>query len=197
MRLKHRLVPTTIGVACLVLLIFASWFFFLPYRDVDILIVNGTLVDGEGSPPRICDVAIRDGRVVALGRWRFPFAHPKLRIDARNKIVAPGFIDVHTHAEPNLPTSGSFRPSNFLRQGVTTLITGNCGRSRTDIAGLFKALGKNGSYINLATLIGHNTVRKEVMGSTARRPTSAELDRMQQLVDRAMDDGALGLSTGL
>lgn len=174
-----------------------AWIAFIPYRDLDLLIVNGTVVDGTGSPPRVCDLAIRDGKVVGLGGWRFFLSKPKLRIDAEGKIVAPGFIDVHTHVEPNIPTSSPFVPANFLRQGVTTLITGNCGRSRTDIAGLLNGLEKHGSYINVATLIGHNSVRQDAMGTAARAPTPAEMSRMRHLVERAMENGAFGLSTGL
>jgi N-acyl-D-amino-acid deacylase len=181
----------------LLLLAIGFWIVFVPYRDIDILIVNGNVVDGLGGPPRRCDVAIRDGKIVGLGKWVFFLSRPKLRIEARNKIVAPGFIDVHTHVEPNLPKSSPFRADNFLRQGVTTLITGNCGRSRIDIAGLFNYLEKNGAYVNLATLIGHNSVRMAVMGSEARPPSLNELAQMQQLVNKAMSAGALGLSSGL
>jgi N-acyl-D-amino-acid deacylase len=186
-----------LGLALVALFAISAWFVFAPYRNLDILIENGTVIDGTGGPARLCDVAIRDGKIVGLGSWRFLFSNPKLRIDARNRIVAPGFIDVHTHVEPNLPSSGPFRPANFLRQGVTTLITGNCGRSRIDITELFNKLEKNGSYINIATLIGHNSVRKEIMGLSARTPTPAELIRMQRIVDQAMASGAIGLSTGL
>jgi N-acyl-D-amino-acid deacylase len=180
-----------------VLLAIGAWWAFVPFRDLDILIVNGTVVDGTGSEPRICDVAIRDGKIVGLGGWRFYFSRPKVTIDARNRIVAPGFIDVHTHVEANISPSSAFTPANFLRQGVTTLITGNCGRSRTDIAGLFKGLEKYGTYINVATLIGHNSVRKEIMGEEARSPNADELNRMRAMVEQAMKDGAQGLSTGL
>jgi N-acyl-D-amino-acid deacylase len=111
--------------------------------------------------------------------------------------VAPGFIDVHTHVEPNIPATTAFHADNFLRQGVTTLITGNCGRSRTDIGTLFRSLERNGSFINVATLVGHNSVRQDVMGAVSRQPTLQELEAMRNLVDRAMKDGAVGFSTGL
>jgi N-acyl-D-amino-acid deacylase len=197
MQIKGWVLNLAIPVLLVILLVIGAWWAFAPYRNLDILIVNGTLVDGTGSEPRVCDVAIRDGRVVGLGGWRFYFSKPKIIIDASNRIVAPGFIDVHTHVEPNLPTASAFSPANFLRQGVTTLITGNCGRSRTDIAGLFKGLEKHGTHINIATLIGHNSIRKEVLGEEARTPNADELNRMRDLVEQAMKDGALGLSTGL
>lgn len=197
MRSKRWLILLGAGLMLVALLGAGAWIAFVPYRDLDILIVNGTVVDGTGSPPRVCDVAIRDGRVVGLGGWQFFFSKPNLRIDARGKIVAPGFIDVHTHVEPNIPASGPFVPANFLRQGVTTLITGNCGRSRTDIAGLLGGLEKRGTAINVATLIGHNSIRQEAMGTAARPPTAAEMSRMRQLVERGMESGALGFSTGL
>lgn len=175
----------------------SAYFILTPYRNLDVLIVNGTVIDGSGASPRVCDVGIRDGRIVALSRWRFLLSHAKLVVEARDRIVTPGFIDVHTHVEPNIPSSGPFRADNFLRQGVTTLITGNCGRSRTDIAAMFRGLEKNGSYINLATLVGHNSVRQQVMGLVSRQPTTEELNGMRSLVDRAMKDGAVGFSSGL
>lgn len=179
------------------LTLLAGWWAFAPYRQLDLLIINGTVVDGTGAEPRACNIGVRDGRVVALSTWRFYFSQARTTIDATGKIVAPGFIDVHTHVEPNLPAAAAFQPANFLRQGVTTIITGNCGRSRTDIAALFNTLEKYGTYINVATLVGHNSIRQEVMGSASRRPTDAELTRMEQLVGRAMNGGALGFSTGL
>lgn len=176
---------------------YAAWLAFAPYRDLDLLIVNGTVADGSGEEPFIADVGIRDGKIVGISRWRFLFASPKVKIDATGKIVSPGFIDVHTHIEPNVSNSGVFMPANFLRQGVTTLITGNCGRSRVDVGEFFKRIERNGTYINVATLVGHNSVRKEVMGDSSRTPTLEEMRRMVRLVDRAMSDGAVGFSTGL
>lgn len=176
---------------------YAVWRAFAPYRDLDMLIVNGMVVDGSGGEPYIGDVGIRDGKIVGISRWRFYFSRPKVKIDAMRRIVAPGFIDVHTHIEPNVPSSGAFTPANFLRQGVTTLITGNCGRSRVDVGEFFKRLEKNGTTINVATLVGHNSVRREVMGNASRPPTPEERRQMVRRVDQAMKDGALGLSTGL
>jgi N-acyl-D-amino-acid deacylase len=197
---SHRRRWIVVSVLFLILtasLVVAGYLIFAPYRDLDILIVNGTVVDGSGNAPRVCNIGIRDHKIVGLSRWRFFFSKSKLTIDAHDRIVAPGFIDVHTHVEPNIPATAAFHADNFLRQGVTTLITGNCGRSRTDIGTLFRGLERNGSSINVATLVGHNSVRQEVMGSVSRQPTSQELEAMRNLVDRAMRDGAVGFSTGL
>lgn len=168
-----------------------------PYRDIDVLIINGTVIDGSGAPPQVCDIGIRDHKIVGLSRWRFLLSRPKLTIDAKNLIVSPGFIDVHTHVEPNIPEAAVFHADNFLRQGVTTLVTGNCGRSRTDIAALFKGLQRNGSYVNVATLVGHNSIRQQVMAFASRKPTTEELTSMKGLVRQAIKDGAVGFSTGL
>jgi len=195
---RRRLLFLTLALIILLASLLASaYLFFAPYRDLDVLIVNGTVIDGSGAPARVTDIGIRDQRILALSRWRFFFSRAKVVIDARNRFVSPGFIDVHTHIEPNIPARGSFRADNFLRQGVTTIITGNCGRSRTDVAGMFRSLEKNGSHLNVATLVGHNSVRQEVMDRASRRPTTEELNVMRRLVAQAMNDGALGFSTGL
>ncbi len=196
MRLKLRYFALVTGIFIVLLIVFA-WWAFAPYRNLDLLIVNGLVVDGTGGDPRLCDIAVRDGKIVGMSSWRFFFSKPKTKIDAGGRIVAPGFIDVHTHIEPNLPSASVFTPANFLRQGVTTLITGNCGRSRTNIEGMFKTLEKHGSAINLATLVGHNSIRKEVMGDAPRTPTNDEFNRMLALTEQAMKEGAIGLSTGL
>ncbi|MGQ0763992.1 MAG: N-acyl-D-amino-acid deacylase family protein [Acidobacteriota bacterium] len=175
----------------------AYWYVFRPYRNLDVLILNGTLIDGSGAPPVVTDIGIRDGKIIALSNWKFYFSKPTLTIDANGSVVAPGFIDVHTHVEPNIPSSDPFRAENFLRQGVTTIITGNCGRSRTDIASLFRGLEKNGSYVNVATFVGHNSIRQQVMENASRPPTATELKTMRAIVGLAMKEGALGISTGL
>jgi N-acyl-D-aspartate/D-glutamate deacylase len=158
----------------------------------DLLILRGTIVDGSGSPPMPNDIAIKDGRIAAIGR--FPRATAAEVIDAAGLMVAPGFIDVHTHADDIADTP---RAENFVRMGVTSVVAGNCGGSALDIAEAFTKIRRAGISINYATLIGHNTVRRAVMGTANRPATVAELTKMKSLVWRAMADGAVGFSTGL
>jgi N-acyl-D-amino-acid deacylase len=161
--------------------------------DYDVVIRNARVVDGAGNPWFRADVAVKDGRIAAIGPLSSATA---LRtIDARERIVAPGFIDVHTHVEGNLERSP--RGDNFLLDGVTTVITGNCGSSQLNLSAWFDRLQKLGLGLNVASLVGHNSVRSEVMGSANRQATAAEIAKMQALVDRAMRDGAVGFSTGL
>jgi len=158
----------------------------------DVLIIGGTVVDGSGSAPVRSDVAIKAGRVAAIGR--FPKATATEVIDASGLFVSPGFIDVHTHADDIASTP---RAENFVRMGVTSVVAGNCGGSALDIADALAKIRAAGIAINYATLIGHNTVRRAVMGTANRDPQVADLARMKSLVWRAMADGAVGLSTGL
>jgi N-acyl-D-amino-acid deacylase len=159
------------------------------------VVAGAEIIDGLGGPAFKSDIGIRDKRVSCIGT--FDLSKVTHVIDATGLTVAPGFIDVHTHVEPNVPTSSAFQAHNFVRQGVTTLITGNCGRSFLDIGKLFHLLEKNGSQINVASLVGHNTVRFQVMKESASAPTQEQLNQMKALVKTAMRDGALGLSTGL
>ena len=161
--------------------------------DFDLVIRGARVVDGTGSPWYRADVGVRDGSIAAVGS--LGEASATRVVEARELILAPGFIDVHTHVEDeveNLPDA-----ANYLRDGVTTIVTGNCGGSKTDLAGFFGRLEKLGLGPNLASLIGHNAVRRKVMGSDDRRAEPGEITAMQALVDTAMSDGAVGLSTGL
>jgi N-acyl-D-amino-acid deacylase len=161
--------------------------------DYDVVIVGGAIVDGTGAPAFVADVAIKDGRIAKIGQFEGTAA---TRMDARGLIVAPGFIDVHTHSDDlveKLPLS-----EHFLRMGVTSIVVGNCGGSKLDVGRFFNALESKGVSPNVATLIGHNTVREKAMkGIFDRAPTPDELAEMKRLVDQAMQDGAVGLSTGL
>jgi N-acyl-D-amino-acid deacylase len=158
---------------------------------LDLVIRNGRVIDGTGVPAREADVGIRGGRIVSVGRITDAAART---IDAKGLIVAPGFIDVHTHVDeiatqPAIP--------HFVRMGVTTVVAGNCGTSAADVAKAFTEIEAARPALNYATLIGHNTVRREAMGTANRQATPAELKVMEGLVEKGMRDGAVGFSTGL
>ncbi|GAB3033829.1 N-acyl-D-amino-acid deacylase family protein [Spirosoma pulveris] len=159
----------------------------------DLVIKNGRVVDGTGNPWVYADVAIQNGRIVRVGV--VPATDAKQTIDATGLIVAPGFIDVHTHVEGSLEAQPG--APNFIHDGVTTLITGNCGGSSANLRTYFDTLRTQGISVNLGSLIGHNTVRMRVMKMAFREPTAREQTEMEALVEQAMKDGAVGLSTGL
>lgn len=159
----------------------------------DILITNGKIIDGTGNNWYYGNVAVKDGKIIAVGR-QLNYSANKT-IDATGLIIAPGFIDVHTHLEGDEarePTAKS-----FIYDGVTTCITGNCGSSETDIGKYLTWIDSLKLSINVASLIGHNDVRKKVMGRANRDATPEEMKKMEALVEKAMQDGAVGMSTGL
>jgi N-acyl-D-amino-acid deacylase len=159
----------------------------------DVLIINGKIVDGTGNNWYYGNVAIKDGKIIKVGRYvKMP---AKKTIDAKGLIVAPGFIDVHTHLEGDEVRDPN--ATNFILDGVTTCITGNCGSSNIDIGKYLAWIDSLKLSINVATLIGHNDVRKAVMGRANRDATAAEMQQMKDIVDKAMRDGAVGFSTGL
>jgi N-acyl-D-amino-acid deacylase len=163
---------------------------------VDLLIRQARVIDGTGSPWFISDIAVDDGRIVAMATTLDIEANQI--IQAAGRVLAPGFIDVHTHVESSERRDGLQRlprADNYLLDGVTTIITGNCGGSEIDLAAWRKSL--KGLGINVATLVGHNSVRRSVIGLDDRAPTGDEMQRMQALVEQAMRDGAVGFSTGL
>jgi len=163
-----------------------------PQAPFDLVLLGGLVVDGTGSPGRVADVGIRGGRIVSIGNLAGSRATDTINV--AGLVVAPGFIDVHTHADgiAKRPDAG-----NFVRMGVTTIVAGNCGGSAVDIAEAFDEIRAARPAVNFATLVGHNSVRAAVMGSERRAPTLPELARMKALVFRAMADGAVGFSTGL
>ena len=163
-------------------------------QDFDLIIRHAKILDGTGASAIAGDVGVRGDRIVAVGILPAG-AKATTEIDAAGHYVAPGFIDVHTHSEDitDLPVA-----ENFLRMGVTTIVTGNCGGSKLDVGEFFRDIEKTKVAVNVATLIGQNTVRGQVMGGSFNRPpTAKELDQMRALVEQAMKDGAVGLSTGL
>src|ERR1700722_6861276 len=183
----------------------------------DILIRNGLLIDGTGSPGIVGDLAVADGRIAAIGSHVADSA--KRVIDAGGLAVAPGFIDIKTHSDFTLPINP--KAESKVRQGVTTEIVGHCGFSVAPVLpGKVELLrdylspsapwlpfrettfpdylaGFPPTAVNAGMLVGHNTLRLMVMGMAARPPTADELDAMIALADDALAAGALGLSSGL
>ena len=159
----------------------------------DVVIRGGRIVDGTGSPWYLGDVAIQGDTIVRMA----PAIEAQATrvIDARGLVVAPGFIDIHTHARRGIfevPTA-----ENYVRQGVTTLIEGPDGGSPVPLAPFLEKVAATRISPNLATFIGQGAVRTEVMGAVDRAATPEELERMRALVRQGMEDGAFGLSSGL
>ncbi len=163
--------------------------------EADVVVRGATLYDGSGKPGRVGDLAIKGDRIVAVGTFTVAGA-PRV-IDGKGLIAAPGFIDLHTHSDYPLQKEATRSNLNYLMQGVTTVVTGNCGSGPTDVAGYFKTLEAGGVGSNVIHLVPHNNVRSKVMGNANRLPTADEVTKMEALVDRGMKEGAWGLSTGL
>lgn len=158
----------------------------------DIILKNGAVYDGSGDEPAFVDVGIRGSTIEKIGD--LSSAQSRIAIDANGMAVTPGFIDMHSHLEPILKLSEC---ENFLRQGVTTALGGPDGNSPWPFGKNLSRLEKLGVGMNVAYLVGHNTVRRNVMGLDNRVPTDAELRKMKSQVNKAMDEGAYGISTGL
>ncbi len=162
--------------------------------DFDLILEGGLVVDGTGAPGVFADVAVKDGRIADVGDLAGWSA--TTRVDATGLVVAPGFIDPHTHSRGEifeLPLA-----ENFIRQGVTTLVEGNDGSSPLELTSWFDSLSAaGGTAPNFAMFVGHGTIRRAVMGESDRAPDAEELEEMRVYVERAMREGALGLSTGL
>lgn len=161
--------------------------------DFDLVIRNAQVLDGTGQPAVRADVGVRGERIAFVGSLAGQTATRE--IDAAGRVLAPGFIDVHTHAEGGIEANP--RADNFLLDGVTTIITGNCGGSVPDVGAWFTQLARVGLGINVGTLYGHNTVRTSVMGTSSKPATPEQMKQMAVRVEKAMADGAVGFSTGL
>lgn len=185
----------------------------------DLLIRNGFVIDGAGNPWFRADVAISEGRIVKVGEIGIPKADRV--IDAKGLIVSPGFIDIHSHSDLSLLINPL--AESKIRQGVTTEVPGNCGGSPaptkketlellkqdwgleakevdwnwSTFAEYLDQMEKKGVALNVASLVGHGTVRIAVLGVENRSPTTEELEEMKALVAQSMEAGAFGMSTGL
>lgn len=199
MNLKpNRFLPLSL---CLLLMMSIPAFSFWKHRPlrssqnrISYLISGGTIVDGTGRRRFQADIRITGNRITAIGRLK---AMPEDRvIDASGLIVAPGFIDTHSHADGGL--SEDLDAETQVRQGITTSVVGQDGGSHFPLADWFAGLDAKPAAINIASFVGHGTVRNAATGSDYKRHVSAsELARMEALVDQEMRAGGLGLSTGL
>lgn len=165
----------------------------------DLLIKNATVYDGTLKPPFKADLAISGDTIVKIGKGISEPARKTIRADGL--ILTPGFIDLHTHVDWTMYFLEARPALNYLYQGVTTVVTGQCGGSAWPLfekpSTVIEMWKKSGLGPNVAPLVGHGAVRERVMGNENRQPTPEELERMKALVKEAMEEGAWGLSTGL
>ncbi len=170
------------------------------------IIKGGTVYDGTTAKPYVADIAIRDDRIAAIGNLE---GSAKTVVDARGKVVAPGFIDVHTHCDLTFKRTGLKRhmsrlmPSwkgnyNYLYQGVSTVVTGNCGYGFTDTERWLSMVDSVGFGTNVAHLVPHGMIREELFGDNQPGTlTRSQLEKMKDRVNEEMEKGAIGMSTGL
>lgn len=163
--------------------------------DPDVVLKGGSVHDGTGNTPVVADVHLRGDKIVAVGKVDPP-AGAKV-IDATGLVVCPGFIDLHTHCDPAIAGKAGRGAKNYVTQGVTTVVTGNCGSGPVDAAKFLKDVDDGGAGPNVIHQAPHNSIRTQAMGNANRAPTTEELAKMEALVDKAMTDGCWGLATGL
>lgn len=181
-----------ISILLSLVLIFISSF-VKAKEKYDLIIKSGKILDGTDKEEYTGDIGIIGNRIVKIGK--VPEEQGRQVINVSGLHVVPGFIDVHTHVDRKIASEPTVK--NYLLQGVTTTVGGNCGGSEYPISELFTQLEEQGIAINFATYVGHNTIREQVMGEGDRAPTADEISQMQQLVKQEMEAGAIGFSTGL
>ena len=192
------------GVVALVLTGWLGSIAAQPPARYDLLIKNARVLDGTGNPWFPADIAVKDGRIAAVGA--LPSAAGARTIDAAGKYVSPGFIDIHSHADDGSGPRGGFRDAdpirrsapNLVSQGITTVVVNQDGRSPWPVADQRALLQTTGIGPNAMLLVGHGTVRRRAMGDDVRRPAKPEeITAMRTLVKQALQEGAVGMSAGL
>ncbi|XUU60551.1 N-acyl-D-amino-acid deacylase family protein [Erythrobacter sp. HA6-11] len=170
-----------------------------PEPEADLVIANGLMHDGSGQPGAIASVVVTDGMIQRIIGEGEPLPRAARVIDASGLIVAPGFIDPHTHANGDLSSDDAKRRANLAHafQGVTTVVVGNDGFGSPDIGAQSTAMSEAGIGTNVAFLAGFGPIRRAVIGDANRAPSEAELQRMKSLTRQAMCEGAWGFSAGL
>ncbi len=166
-----------------------------PAIDADILLRDGTLYLGDAQPGVRGDLALKDGRIVAVGT--FNVGKVKQLIDCEGCIVCPGFIDLHNHSDESVLASSTRAVMNYVTQGCTTIVTGNCGSGPIEVAPYYEKIEQLGAGVNVAHLLPQGDLREKVVGNDQRPATESELEQMRSLARQAMVDGAWGMSSGL
>ncbi|HVF23045.1 MAG TPA: D-aminoacylase [Pyrinomonadaceae bacterium] len=184
----------------LLLILFAAAMLFTPSQAADdtIAIVGATLIDGSGRAPQVDSAVVLKGdSIVAAGkRSQVQIPAGARVIEARGLVISPGFIDAHNHSDRGFNDDPS--AASQVSQGITTVVVGQDGGSPFPVGEFFAGLEKTPIALNVLTFVGHATLRSRVMGeNTNRNATATEIEKMRQLVEEAMRDGAMGLSTGL
>ena len=161
----------------------------------DVLLSGGTIYDGSGQAGVVGDVALKADRIVGVGQ--FPVKQADLTIDCRGLVVMPGAIDLHNHSDRQVVDRRTRAVVNYLLQGCTTIVTGNCGAGPVDVGAYYNKIDSAGAGTNVVHLLPQGALRRTVMGNDRRAASADELKEMQQLAKKAMQDGAWGMSTGL
>ncbi|MEE9407452.1 MAG: amidohydrolase family protein [Polaribacter sp.] len=165
--------------------------------EADILIQNGIVYNGIDTQSTNNSIAIKDDKIVFIGDENSVSIKANKIIDVTGMIVSPGFIDPHTHADRDLKLPKNSHNKPFLFQGITTVITGNDGDSFYPTSKYIDLYKSHGIGTNAVPLVGHGTIREQVMGKSDRKATTEEIIKMQYLIQQEMDAGAFGISTGL
>lgn len=163
--------------------------------DADVLLKGGTIHSGRSGSGQVGDVAIRGDKIVAVGE--FTPGAMGITLDCRGLLVVPGFIDLHNHSDGDIVAPRTRACVNYLTQGCTTIVTGNCGSGPVDAAAYFQNMSNHGIGVNVAHLLPQGSLRREVMGTEQRSATAEELAKMRELAEKAMQDGVWGMSSGL
>jgi N-acyl-D-amino-acid deacylase len=164
-------------------------------ETVDVLLIDGHMLDGAGNPWIAADIGIAGDRIAFIGNARVSGVRATDTLDVAGLLVTPGFWDAHSHAELETPEGRT--ALSFLHQGITTVVLGVDGDGDSNVGEIFAGYERDGIGVNALRYVGHGSARREAMGVADREPTAAEMARMEAFVERGMKEGAIGLSTGL
>jgi len=199
---RRNIIRPAAAIVVMAILLF-SLFWLIKYILVsyDVLITDAVIHNGmKNASPFIGTVAIKGDKIDKVWRGSPWLIEPKATkvINARGLVLSPGFIDAHSHADEGISNkSGPVRADNFISQGITTVVAGNCGRSPVDINTFARNVNSQGINVNIASLLGFNSIRDKVMKDINKPANAIQIEEMCVLAQKGMEDGALGISTGL